>query len=65
MYSNVDVLRNFISNLLLFVKILHVSDRFSRFTSTFHQFLYKLSILLKSLFSFKQLEFDFKDSVKQ
>lgn len=30
MYSNVDVLRNFISNLPLFGNILNVFDRFNR-----------------------------------
>lgn len=34
MYSNVDVLRNFISNLPLFGNILNVFDRFNRFTPT-------------------------------
>lgn len=34
MYSNVDVLRNFISNLPLFGNILNVFDIFNRFTPT-------------------------------
>lgn len=34
MYSNVDVLRNFISNLPLFGNILNVFDRFNRFPPT-------------------------------